>query len=217
MLEQLRQQVLQTALRMVADGLSHGSAGNISALDQESGLIAVTPTAIEYSQMSADDIVIIDKQGQVVEGCWKPTSEVRMHTIFYRQRPDVGAVVHTHAPYATIFAITHQSIPMVLAESAPYLGAPVQIAPYARPGTEELARVVSQTIGQGAAILLANHGLLTVGADLSQAYLASHAAELTARFVYMARAMGSTPIELQTSEVLALRELILNSYHPTPL
>lgn len=213
---ELRAQVLASSQRLVADGLSHGSAGNISAMDRSSDLIAITPSAIEYAHMQPADVVVIDPDGQVVEGKWKPTSEIHLHTIFYRERPDVGAVIHSHAPYATVFAIANEPLPMVLAETAPFLGGPVKVAPYARTGTRELADCVLETIGQGVAILLANHGLLTVGPDLDKAYRASLSAELTARFVYMARAMGARPVALDPVEVAALREIILRDYHPTP-
>ena len=216
LLENLRAQVVQFAQQMVKDGLSHGSAGNISAQDAASGFIAITPSAIDKAILKPEDIILIDDQGQVIESLWKPTTEIRMHLIFYQERSDVGAVVHSHAPYATLFAITHEPIPLVLAESAPALGEPVQVAPYARTGTEALAKVVLDFIGHGTAVLLANHGLLTIGKNLSQAYSASLAAELCARYTYMARAMGAHPVELDPAEVAALQQ-VMQSYHPTQI
>lgn len=221
-LETLRNQILETCLRMVADGLSHGSAGNLSALDRESGLIAITPSALEYHMLQPEDIAVVDREGRLVEGRWKPTSELAMHTIFYRQRPEVGAVVHTHAPYASVFAIAHQPIPMVLAEAAPFLGGAAPAAAYARTGSQELAEVMLETLypGQAAeavssAALMANHGLLSIGPNLELAYQANLCAELSARLTYMARAMGATPVEIATQEVAALRALVLSSYKPT--
>jgi L-ribulose-5-phosphate 4-epimerase len=208
-LEALRAEVLATARQMVIDGLAHGAQGNISALDGESGLIAVTPSALPYAGMQVEDIVIIDRLGRVVEGRWKPTSETPMHTIFYRERPDVAAVVHTHAPYASTFAIAHEPIPIVLAEAASCLGAALPVAPYCRPGTDRLARTVLETMAGGAGALLANHGLITVGASLRQAYAATIAAEQTARQVIMARSMGVRPVVLPAEEVTTLREMYL--------
>jgi len=216
-LEALRVEVLATAHQMVADGLAHGAQGNISALDPDSGLIAVTPSALEYAAMQVEDIVVVDKSGRVVEGRWRPTSETPMHTIFYRERPDVAAVVHTHSPYATTFAIAHEPIPMVLSEAALCLGGTVPLAPYGRPGTEELARTVLQTMQGGASALLANHGLITVGASLKQAYAATIAAEQMARQVIMARSMGTQPVALPGEEVKALRQHYLRHYRVTPL
>jgi L-ribulose-5-phosphate 4-epimerase len=216
-LEALRAEVLATAHRMVTDGLAHGAQGNISALDRESGLIAVTPSALEYAGMQVEDIVVVDKDGRVVEGRWKPTSETPMHTIFYRERQDVAAVVHAHAPYATTFAIAREPIPIVLAEAALCLGGAVPVAPYCRPGTDELARTILQTMGAGVSALLANHGLITVGTNLKQAYSATIAAEQMARQVIMARSMGTSPVALPDEEVAALRELHLRHYKVTPV
>ncbi len=213
LLPELRENVLTTARKMVADGLAYGAQGNISARDFDSGLIAVTPSAIQYDQMAVEDVIIIDEEGQVVEGRWKPTSETPMHTIFYRERPDVGAVVHTHAPYATTFAIIGQPIPMVLAEAALCIGGPVPVAPYRRPSTQELAQVMLETMGQGISALLAHHGLITVGPNLAQAYAATIAAEISARLVILARSMNAHPIELDPDEVTDLRQMYVQHYH----
>jgi L-ribulose-5-phosphate 4-epimerase len=215
-LDQLRSAVLATARQMVADGLAHGAGGNISALDRRSGLVAITPTAIEYERMTADDIVIVDIHGKVVEGRWKPTSETPLHTIFYRSRPDIGAVVHTHAPYASAFAVSNETIPMVVTEAALCIGAPIPVAPYRRPGSEALAQAVLDAMGDGVAVLMAQHGLLTVGPDLRRAYETTLAAEASARLTLLARAMGATPSTLDPDEVRELRELYLRHYRPTP-
>ncbi len=214
MLEELRAEVLATCLRMVADQVAHGAQGNISAMDPATGLLAITPTAIPYNEMTADDIAVIDKNGNVVEGRWRPTSETPMHTLFYRERPDVRAVVHSHAPYATVFAIINQPIPVVLIESAACLGAPVEVAPYRQPGTEEVGRIAKETMGKGVAVLLANHGLLTVGENLSQAYDSTIAAETTARLVIMARSMNAVPIEMEPGIVTGMRQSYLERYRP---
>lgn len=215
LLEDLRAEVLATARQMVADGLAYGAQGNISALDPATGLIAITPSAVEYDRMGVEDVVVVDKLGKVVEGKWKPTSETLMHTIFYRERSDVGAVVHTHAPYATTFAIIGEPVPMVLSEAALCLGGPVPVAPYRRPATQELAQIVLETMGEGVSALLAQHGLITVGANLGQAYAATIAAEMSARLVIMARSMNTEPVHLDSDEVTALREIYLRHYRPT--
>ncbi|NIS83568.1 MAG: hypothetical protein GTO14_25980 [Anaerolineales bacterium] len=215
LLEVLREEVLDKAKQMVIDGLAYGSGGNISALDRESGLIAITPSAIEYYKMKSEDIVIIDPHGKVVAGLWKPTSETPMHSIFYRQREDVGAVVHTHAPYASVFAIINEPIPMVVTEAALCIGEPVKVAPYLRPGTEDLAQLVLETMGEGVAVLLGQHGMLTVGPDLREAYETTVATEISARLTILARSMGTEPSSLDLGEVAVLRKLHLLGYHPT--
>jgi L-ribulose-5-phosphate 4-epimerase len=214
-LESLRTQVLETSLQMVSDGLAFGSSGNISARDPDSGMIAITPTAIEYSRMLPEDIVLIDKNGKILDGKWKPTSETPMHTIFYREREDVGAVVHTHAPYVSVFAISGEKIPIVVTESALCIGAPVEVAPYARPGTEELAQIVLNTMGAGVSVIMAQHGMIAVGPNLHAAYGTTIATEVSARLTIMARSAGMQPITLDLAEVKELRQIYLEHYHPT--
>lgn len=189
-LKRLRSEVLRRAQQMVSDDLAHGSAGNVSARDPQSGLITITPSGIEYGEMQLEDIVIVDGEGQPVEGNQSPTSEWRMHITVYRARPDIGGLVHTHPPHATLFAALEQPIPMVVDEAAYFLGGPVPVAAYAPPGTQSLADSVRQALGQGLTVLLARHGLLTAGADLAQAYQLTLAAEFSARLAILARSIG---------------------------
>ncbi|MDF1500028.1 MAG: class II aldolase/adducin family protein [Anaerolineales bacterium] len=215
LLPEYRQEVLEKAQQTVIDGLAYGAGGNLSVQDPETGLIAITPSAIEYAKMIVEDIVIIDAHGKVIEGKWGPTSETPMHTIFYRERDDVRAVVHTHAPYASVFAIINEPIPMVVAEAALCVGGPVQVAPYTRPGTDELAQVVLETIGSGVSVLLGQHGMITVGRSLDEAYSATIATEVSARLTILARSMGAAPLAIDRQEVAELREMYLKHYHPT--
>jgi L-ribulose-5-phosphate 4-epimerase len=214
-IDDLCMEVYSLAQQLVPDGLAHGAQGNISACDRDSGLVAVTPSAIPYKFMKPEDIVVTDLHGKVVKGKWKPTSEIQMHTIFYRQRKDVNAVVHTHAPYATVFAITHEQIPLVLIEAACNLTGPVPVAPYRAPGSMELAEIVYQTLGDGIAVTLAQHGLLTVGNTLAEAYDSTLAAENTARLVIWAKSTGSPIVMIPPDEQARVRQAFVTYYHPT--
>lgn len=201
LLQTLREQIVQIGLRMVEDGLAHGAQGNISALDVETGLIAITPSAYPYYLRKAEDICVIDLQRNLVEGKWKPTSEIALHTIFYQKRKDVCAVVHSHAPNSTVFGVINEQIPAVLTEAAFYLTGSVPVAPYACPGSDEVAEVTYAAIGEsGSAAVMAHHGLLTVGDNLEHAYETTLAAEMTARIVIMARSMGAKEIPLDPVE-----------------
>lgn len=215
LLEELRAQVLETARRMVADGVAHGAQGNVSALDRSADLLAITPSAIPYDQMDVQDVVVVDRDGKVAEGSWKPTSEMPLHLAFYRARPDVGAVVHSHAPYATTFALIDAPLPAVLIESAICIGGAVPVAPYCRPGTDQVGTVAVDVMGDGAAVLLAHHGLVAVGANLEQAYDTTLAVETTARLVIMARSMNAEPVSIDPQEVSAMREAYLRHYRRT--
>lgn len=208
----LKESVWYFARQMAADGIAHRAQGNISLRHAESGLIAVTPSAIPYDRLQMDDIVVVDLDGVVVEGQWKPTSELRLHLAFCKARAEVNAVVHSHAPYATLFGVIGEALPMLLTEAAACLGGPVPVAPYCRPGTQELGDSAVRIADKGSAVILANHGLVTVGPDLSSAYDATLAVESTARTVWMARAMGVEVNELPADEVKAFQAAYLSGY-----
>ncbi len=210
----LKELVWSFARQMLTDGIAHHAQGNISLRQATSGLIAVTPSAIPYDRLQVDDIVVVDQSGGVVEGKWRPTSELLLHLAFYRAWADIGAVVHSHAPYATLFGVIGEPLPMLLSEAAACLGGPVPVAPYCRPGSEELADSAVRIADRGFAVILANHGLVTVGPDLGAAYDATLAVETTARVAWMARAMGVTVNALDPAEVAAMRAAYVISYHP---
>jgi|YNPMSStandDraft_2_1061718.scaffolds.fasta_scaffold49370_1 L-ribulose-5-phosphate 4-epimerase len=213
LLEELRRHVLQVGLRMVEDGVARGSQGNVSAIDSETGLIVITPSAIPYGKLQAEDICVVDREGKIVESKWKPTSEIALHLIFYQQRSDVKAVVHSHAPYSTVFGVIYEPIPLVLAETAMILNAPVPVAPYARPGTKEVAQVTFESmLPDKVAAVMAHHGLVTVGPNLEAAYESTIAVETTARIVMMAYSMGGTIHALDLQECRELRQIYLASY-----
>jgi L-ribulose-5-phosphate 4-epimerase len=218
LLQELREKIVEIGNRMVEDGVAHGSQGNISAYDVESGLIAITPSAVPYRLRKAEDITVIDMDRKIVEGKWRPTSEIALHMIFYKRRKDVKAVVHSHAPHSTVFGVIHESVPSILTEAALCLTGPVPVAPYFRPGTEEVAELTYNAMGEnGAAGILAHHGLVTVAGNLEQAYDSTMAAETTARIVIMARSMGAKEINLDPAEAAAMREIYLTKYFAKPL
>lgn len=215
LLPELREQVLETCLQMLRDGLSRVSEGNVSARHPGSGFIVITPSAIPYAKMKVEDLCVIALDRSLIEGNWKPTSEIALHTLIYTRRPDVQAVVHTHAPYCSLFAVSGEPLPMVLTESAMLLGGDVPVAPYCTPGSEELARATAETLADQPAALMANHGAISVGPDLAAAYAATTAAEDTARTVCQLRAMNA-PIKALPPEVTArLRSAYLEKYRPT--
>lgn len=217
-LKEQREEIVRIGKQMVADGVAHNGQGNISFYDREKGMIAITPSAIPYDERTAADICVVDLDRNVIEGIWKPTSEIALHMAIYQSRPDVNAIVHTHPPYASVFAVIgEKEIPMVLIEAALGLGGALPVAPYARPGTEEVARLTAQALGDASGAILAHHGLVTVGTSLERAYAATLAAEGTARTVILAKAMGISPQVLDKAEVEALRDIYLNQYKASRL
>ena len=209
-----RKKILDISQKLIANGVIHNGQGNISMYNRESGLVAITPSAVPYEDRDVDDICVVDLDGKIIEGKWKSTSETSMHLIYYKKRPDVNAVVHTHAPKATVFGIIGSDpMPMVLNEASTGIGGPVPIAPYARPGTVELAEVTCDTVGDGYAAIMAHHGLITVGPTIELAFIATISVESTANAIIMARSMGMEPIAMPDEEVKILRELMMG-YKP---
>ncbi|HEX6798009.1 MAG TPA: class II aldolase/adducin family protein [Ktedonobacterales bacterium] len=204
LLPELRAEVARYARKMAASGLVQATQGNLSARDPASGRIFITPSGADYDMLTADDIVVVDAEGTVVEGRWKPSLETPVHCYLLRQRADINCVMHTHSPYATAYGVVYQPIPMVLNESAACLGGPVPIAPYHESGSVEFAELVAEHLGQGTAVIWGNHGALAVGPTLPLTYSIAHALEDTARVYAIARSLGAPIRELPADEVARL-------------
>jgi L-fuculose-phosphate aldolase len=138
-LERLRRRLVDVLVRAAADELVLGAAGNASARDPESDLVVVSPTSIPYERLRPADVSVVDASGRVAEG-QTPTVELPMHLAVLAARPDVGAVLHTHSPYATALGCVLDEIPVVAPEQAAAVGGPVAVAPYAPTGTTEMGR-----------------------------------------------------------------------------
>ena len=203
-LETQRRAVVRFGRRMLTAGLTTGTGGNLSGFDRRRQLVAVTPSGIDYDRLKPADIVVVDPDGRRVEGDRVPSSELPFHLALYRHRPDVAAVVHTHSVYATTLACLHWEIPAVH-YLVGFAGPKVPLAPYATYGSPELADHVVAAMGPGNAVLLANHGLVAVGADLGRAFAVAEEIELVARIYYQARAVG-TPCLLDDDEMRRVME-----------
>jgi ribulose-5-phosphate 4-epimerase/fuculose-1-phosphate aldolase len=212
-----RKRILEICNKLIEIGVMHNGHGNVSIYNRESGLVAITPSAVPYEDREIDDICVVDLDGKIVEGKWKSSWETSMHLIYYRNRSDINAVIHTHAPKASVFSVIgDEPMPMILNESAMGIGGPVPVAPYARPGTDELAQVTFEAVGDGFAAIMAHHGLITVGATIDLAYIATIAVESTANTIILARSMGKEPIAFSEEEVKALKNLYVD-YEPREL
>ena len=184
-----RQQIVDYGLKMIRSGLTTGSGGNLSILSPADDLIAISPTGIDYHDVTAADVVIVDRTGQRVEGERKPSSELGFHLALYAAREDITAVVHTHSVYATTIACMHWEIPAVHYLVA-FSGDKVPLAPYATFGSDALADNILASIGTYNAVLLANHGLVTVGKDMKSSFDVAEEIELVARIYYQAKSLG---------------------------
>ena len=166
----IRETVVQTAKKAYADKLFAATSGNLSIYDRENGKMYITPGSYPYEIMTAEDIMVIDLDGSILEGKHKPSSEWRMHAQVYRDKPEVNAIVHTHSPYATAFAINHLPIAPVLYEIIYFLGGDVRVAEGAIPGSPEVGEHCVEALKDRYACLMANHGVLAVADGLDLAY-----------------------------------------------
>ncbi len=194
-----RQQIIAFGNKMLQAGLTTGSGGNISCFNRREQYIAITPSGIEYPQLTPEDIVIMHPDGTPCQGSNKPSSETGFHLALYHQRKDINAVVHTHSTYATTFACLNREIPAVH-YLVGFAGKKVPLAPYATYGTPELALHITATIKDYNAVLLANHGLVAVGKDLTAAFNTAEEIELVARICYQAECIGK-PVILSDGEM----------------
>ncbi len=185
--------------KLLAAGLTTGTGGNLSILSHGDGLIAISPSGVEYEEMTPADVPVVDFSGVTVEGSRKPSSELDFHRALYRRRADIRAVVHTHSVYATTMACLNWEIPAVHYLVA-FSGHKVPLAPYATFGTPELAANVAESIGDFNAVLLANHGLVAVGENLATAFAVAEEIELVARIYYQAKCIGD-PVILPDGEM----------------
>lgn len=183
--------VLAAARTMLQRGLVEGTSGNISGR-LEGDLVCLTPSSVPYDSMTLDDLVVVDLDGQVVSGDRAPTTEKDLHLSVLRRYPELGSVIHTHAVHATMFALAREPIPAVIEEVVVYLGGDVPCCGYRGTGSVELGEEVAAHLEDRSAALLANHGLVTCGADPDTALHHAALVERTAEIVWGTRAMGAT-------------------------
>jgi L-ribulose-5-phosphate 4-epimerase len=157
MLEALREQLWQLHLELPRNNLVTWTSGNISARDPQSGLVVIKPSGIKYVDLRPEHMVVVDLEGDIVEGTLKPSSDTASHLYIYRHRPDVNGVVHTHSRYATAFAALGKPIPVYLTAQADEFGCPIPCGGFALIGGEEIGQVVIEAIGSSPAVLLKTH------------------------------------------------------------
>jgi L-fuculose-phosphate aldolase len=201
--EEIKAEVLWVAQESLRTTLVHGTAGNFSARLPD-GNVVLTPSSLPYETMTVDDLVVTDLDGNVLEGTNHPTTEKALHLACLKAYDDVHAVIHCHAKYCTMFALTHEPIPCAIEEVEVFVGGDVPVANYQFTGSQELADEVSKWVGDRAAVLMANHGLLTVGKSPKDALKIANLVELTAEIVWGARMMGPiVPLPDSTREKMA--------------
>ena len=191
----IRQQVIDGCLSIQRKGLIRGTSGNISVRGGDGVVMAISPSGIPYEELTQDMIPVLDLYGHPVDEYGrKPSSELPMHLAVMKARPDVGAVVHTHSRFSTIIGILGEELPVLTIPLMFYAPNPAPIAPFELPGSAELGEGVVQYLGNGHAVIMEHHGLLTVGTTIEEAITCSEYIEEGAEIAYYCRlATGSYP------------------------
>jgi L-ribulose-5-phosphate 4-epimerase len=200
MLEKLKEELVQLHLELPKNDLVRWTGGNVSARDPQSGLVVIKASGIRYEEMQPEHMVVMDMDGNLVEGDFKPSSDVFSHLYIYKHRPDVFGVVHTHSRYATAFAAVGKPIPCVLTAIADEFGGPIPCGGFALIGDEAIGKVVVDSIGKSPAVLLKNHGVFSIGKDAKSAVKAAVMTEDVAATVWMALQIGA-PDEIPQDDV----------------
>lgn len=207
-MNQEREQIAAFGKKMVAAGFLKGTSGNLSIFNPELGLFAISPSGIAYDQIGPEDVVLMDLEGRVAEGSKKPSSEFEMHSVFYRERQDIRAILHTHSVFATTLACLRLDLPPVHYMIA-VAGPNVRCAAYAPFGTKALADNALIAMKDRRAVLLANHGLLAGAETLSEACNIAEEIEYVAE-IYCRTKTAGHPVILSENEMKEVQEKFKN-------
>lgn len=209
--ENIRKQVIEIGVRMLHGNMVVGTWGNISARIPGEELMAITPSGVDYNTIESDGIVIMDFEGNVVDGNMKPSIEFSMHAVVYKDRKDINAIVHTHSEYATAFAIARKPIPAAAEDLVQITGGDVRVSEYKLPGTKELGDAVVEALKERTAALIANHGCIAGGRNLNEALKTAAIVEKGAKEAIFAHLLGGV-VSLSKEDVDTMRDFYLNSY-----
>lgn len=193
-MEKERNEIVSFGKRMSEAGLSKGTSGNISCFDPEMGYMAISPSGIGYFETTAEDVVVMDLDGKIIEGARKPSSEHALHATIYKLNPEAKGVVHAHSTYCTTFACMNLPIKATHYVLAGAETATIPCAAYATYGTPELAHEVEKASGEGLAMLLANHGMVAWGNSLAKAFNVAENVEWVAEIQWRAMCVGKPDI-----------------------
>lgn len=208
-----RELIVRSGLRMANSGLTVETWGNISARDPETGLVYLTPSAMKYDTITADDVIVADLDGNIVQGKRKPTIEMGMHLAVYRARRDVNALIHTHPTYSMVYSCQGKDIPLFMDEAAQTMGDTCHTTPYALPGSKELADGVVAALGEKAnTCLVHSHGAVAVGGDMDSAFRVCTVLEIAARILYMIEATGGKPDLISDENIAFMQDFVQNHY-----
>jgi L-fuculose-phosphate aldolase len=186
--------VVDYCKKLITSGLTKGTGGNISVFDRDTGLMAISPSGMDYFVMMPEDVVVMDLYEKVVDGLRKPSVEYSLHAIFYKNREDVNAVVHTHAIACSTMAALHWTLPAVNYLVAMFGSNEVPCAEFAIHSSEELAQAALKGMGAGNAVFLANHGFIAAAPSLPSAFYVAEECERCSDIYLRAKSVGEPKI-----------------------
>ena len=200
-------------LELPKNNLVAWTSGNVSARDPESGLVVIKPSGVKFQDLTPENMVIVDLDGKLVEGDYKPSSDTASHCYIYRHMPAVNGVVHTHSRYATAFATLAREIPCVTTAMGDEFGGPIPCGGFALIGGEEIGQVVVETLkdSHSPACLLQNHGVFATGATAEKAVQAAVMTEDNAAIVWTALQIG-TPLPIAGEDIAKLHHRYTHVY-----
>jgi L-ribulose-5-phosphate 4-epimerase len=213
MLPELRKLVSDLHQELPRNGIAVWSMGNISARDPQTGLVVIKPSGVRYPDLTPENMVVVDINGVVIEGDYKPSSDTASHCYIYRQRPDLNGVVHTHSRYATAFAALGKPIPCFLTGMADEFGGEIPCGGFALIGGEEIGQEVVRVLEgtHSPAVIMQNHGVFTVGKTVEGAVKAAVMAEDSAMTSWLALQIG-TPIPIPEDKIASLHHRYTHVY-----
>lgn len=207
-----KQLIVDTGREMITTGMTVGTWGNISFRDPETQLVYISPSGMNYTEIQPHHVFVMDLDMNHVDGVTEPSVERHMHTAVYRHRKDVNAVVHTHPTWSTVFGVVRQNLPAVSEDFAQIVGAEIEYCKtYELPGTPELGVAAVQALKDNFAVLLPNHGALSVAGDMKTCLKVSMVLEKNAQIYLFARLIGD-PQLFRPGDIEAMQTFARNHY-----
>lgn len=220
LLQALREEVVQTGLEALSRRIVHGTAGNFSIRDPQTGYIAISPSGMPYPTITPADVVIVDDQARVIDGHRRPSSETPMHTMIMRAFPTIRAIVHTHSHYSTVVGVIRDHLPPILTEVCCVVGEHVPVTRYGLTGMPDIGESILEVMDADTkAVLMRNHGLIAFGGSFDEALTVGMIVEEAARVYIDALAAngGEEPVLVPQHLIPGMRERFVASYgQPRP-
>ncbi|MBQ2658685.1 MAG: class II aldolase/adducin family protein [Erysipelotrichaceae bacterium] len=212
MLESLKERVCKENQALLENGLVKWTSGNVSARDPETNYVIVKPSGVLFPELTPEKMLVVDLDGNVIEGDLRPSVDMRSHLYVYKHRSDINGVIHTHSPYATSFAITGEPLKVYTTTAAGILGAEVPVSDFVLIGEDEIGKQIVEKVGKGYAILIRNHGVFTVGETSTIALKAAIIVEENAQYVHYAMLRNKDLEPFDEDRINMLRSFYLSNY-----